>query len=189
MKLTHLLLTALLALLLFPQPLLAKDEAAAAKAKAGAVVGEPAPQPLGLGPDGEPLTVAQYQGKLLVVSFWASWCGPCLNELPVLDAIQRKVGTKQLAVVAVNIEERDTYRRIRRQLGNKLALTLAHDHGERALPAWGEGGIPYLLFIDPAGRVHAKYRGYGESTLSQIVADLNELLAAQAAALRSAEGG
>jgi thiol-disulfide isomerase/thioredoxin len=153
----------------------------------GPAVGDAAPQALGRGPDGDALTVSQYQGRVLVVSFWASWCGPCLNELPVLDAIQRKVGERQLAVVAVNIEDRDVFKRVRRALGGKLAITLAHDLGERAFPAWGEGGIPYLLLVDPAGRVHAKYRGYGDGTLQQIVADLNQLLAAQAKELATAE--
>jgi thiol-disulfide isomerase/thioredoxin len=138
--------------------------------------GDAAPQPLGLGPDGELLTVEQFRGKVLVVSFWASWCGPCLKELPILDNVQRKLGDK-VAVVAVNIEERDVFRRLKRVLGDKLALTLSHDARGSVFPTWGKGGIPYLLILNPEGRIHSRYRGYGESTLTDIVADLNELLA------------
>lgn len=137
--------------------------------------GDAAPQPLGLGPDGEFLKTEQFRGKVLVVSFWASWCGPCLRELPILDNVQRKLG-ERVAVVAVNIEEREVFRRVKRALGDKLALTLSHDARGGVFPTWGKGGIPYLLIVNPEGRVHARYRGYGESTLDAIVADLNALL-------------
>lgn len=143
--------------------------------KDGVQPGQPAPQPLGVGPDGDGLRVEQFKGKVLVVSFWASWCGPCLKELPILDNVARKLGDR-VSVVSINIEDRDTYRAIRRRLGDKLALTLSHDRNGGVFPIWGKGGIPYLLIINQQGVVHARYRGYGESTLDEIVADLNTLL-------------
>lgn len=164
-----------------------KESIATPSSKAqGVVVGEPAPQPLGLGPTGEALTVSQYRGKVLVVSFWASWCAPCLKELPVLDAIQRKVGSERLAVVMLNIEDCDVYRNIRRRLGDAVSLTLAHDRSGSVFPLWGKGGIPYMVILDPQGRVHAKYRGYGDAMLDGILEDLNELLVAQAGSAQAA---
>ncbi len=159
---------------------------AAQAAPDGAQVGRPPPQELELAADGTALSLDQFKGKVVVVTFWASWCGPCMRELPILDNVQRKVSKDRLVVVAVNIQDRQAFRAIKRALADKLALTIAHDSDETVFTAWGRGGIPYLLMIDAQGKLHTKYRGYGESSLDHIVADLNALLALQAAAAPSA---
>ncbi|MFY8061520.1 MAG: TlpA family protein disulfide reductase, partial [Arenimonas sp.] len=62
--------------------------------------GQPAPNLLGKDVKGNPVTVDAFRGKVLVVTFWASWCGPCRKELPALNALQNAVGTELIQVVA-----------------------------------------------------------------------------------------
>ncbi|MCB1577796.1 MAG: TlpA family protein disulfide reductase, partial [Xanthomonadales bacterium] len=80
-------------------------------AQAASLVGSPAPDALGIDKDNQAIHVSDYRGKVVVLTFWASWCGYCLKELPVLENLQRKVGSEQIAVVAINTDrDHDKYR-------------------------------------------------------------------------------
>src|SRR5258708_37945252 len=65
-------------------------------------VGDRVPDDLGRDAAGNRVHLSDYRGKLVIVSFWASWCGPCRKELPVLAAIQKKGTRDKIAIFAVN---------------------------------------------------------------------------------------
>jgi thiol-disulfide isomerase/thioredoxin len=159
---------ALLALLSLPGP------AAEDGKQPGA--GEVAPLPLGRTRDGDALETTQFKGKVLVVTFWASWCGPCLRELPILEGLQ--VAAKdRVRVVAINIEERDVFRRFSGRLP-PLTLQIAHDLNKRASTAYGVKGIPHMVIIGRDGVIVSKHVGYGEDSLTHILEDVNQALRA-----------
>lgn len=56
------------------------------------------------GPGGEPLDMDDFAGKTLLVNLWATWCGPCREEMPALNALQKEMGGERFEVVAVNID-------------------------------------------------------------------------------------
>lgn len=149
---------------------------AADETGAPVVPGDVPPPRLGITRDGDPVETTQFTGKVLVVTFWASWCGPCLQELPMLEGIQRVAGKDRVQVVAVNIEERDTFRRVHSRLST-LSLLLAHDYNKASREAYGVKGIPHMLIIGRDGRVLKMHRGYGEKSLDAIIAEINAALA------------
>lgn len=59
------------------------------------------------GPDGVPTSLSALRGRVLLVNLWATWCPPCLKEMPALDALQGTLGGKDFAVVAINIDTRN----------------------------------------------------------------------------------
>jgi thiol-disulfide isomerase/thioredoxin len=138
--------------------------------------GDTPPPSLGTNLEGDDVDTGRYAGKVLVVTFWASWCAPCRKELPMLEGIQQAAGKDKVQVVAINIEDRDVYRKLARRLGS-LNLSVNHDTGKRSSEAYGVNGIPHLVLIGRDGKVIAVHRGYSEASLDSIIAEINRALA------------
>lgn len=60
-----------------------------------------------LNEEGQPTTLADFEGKSILVNFWATWCGPCREEMPALDALSAKFGGEEFAVVTINLDVGD----------------------------------------------------------------------------------
>lgn len=59
------------------------------------------------GPDGKPVRISDFKGKTLLVNLWATWCAPCREEMPALDALETKKGSDKFEVVTINIDTGD----------------------------------------------------------------------------------
>ena len=142
--------------------------------------GDTPPQLLGVNIDGEEIDAGKFVGKVLVVTFWASWCGPCKKELPILEGIQR-AAKDSVKVVAINIEDRDQFRKVAKALST-LALQITHDYRKKSSDAYGVHGVPHLVLIGRDGKVINVHRGYSEASVDSIIAEINGALAAPAPA-------
>ncbi|HEY4528910.1 MAG TPA: TlpA disulfide reductase family protein [Luteimonas sp.] len=151
-------------------------------------VGEIPPFDLGTRFGGDAIDLRDYRGKVVILTFWASWCGPCLKELPILGRFQEAVGRDALEVIAVNHKEsrRDFLGLVR---GNReLRLTWVLDERGRINDSYGVRALPNMFIIDREGRVAAVHRGYSEATLPRIIEDVMSVLPADVLA-RPAAGG
>ena len=149
---------------------------AASCARAGELkVGDLPPDELGRDASGTRVHLSEYRGKLVIVSFWASWCGPCRKELPVLAAIQQQATREKIAVFAVNWQEgEDQFRAIRRALKD-TGLTLVSDESGHFGRKYGVKGIPHMVIIGRDGRIAAVHVGYGEGEIPVLVDEINTL--------------
>ena len=140
--------------------------------------GEAAPDvALGMTASGDAAKVADYPGKVVVVSFWASWCAPCRKELPILEGLQRE-GKGSIQVIAVNIEDHDVFEKAAKLLG-ALHVLLVNDRSNRSQRAYKVKGIPHMVIIGRDGRILSVHEGYGEAALDGIVDEINRALAAK----------
>ena len=152
---------------------------ASANAGTRPVQGDLPPPYLGKDAHGDAVNVENLRGKVVIVTFWATWCGYCMKELPILGNLQQLAGNSQLQVVAVSHQEsKDVFRQVRRRLDNlKLGLILTDDSDNSISRTYGVNGIPHMVMIGRDGRIAQVYRGYDESLLDDIVKNINRLLA------------
>lgn len=140
-------------------------------------VGEVPPPMLGkLHGSGKQVDLADYRGKVVIVTFWASWCGPCRRELPVLAHFQKVVGRDALQVIAINANEpRQDFLGVLRANRN-LQLDYIHDKGDMAGDQYGVQSLPNMFVVGRDGRIAYVHRGYSEEMLEGFIAEILGLL-------------
>lgn len=136
--------------------------------------GDVAPDYVGRLADGTDVTISDHAGKAIVLSFWATWCPYCLQELPILNASQVSPARNSIQVIAVNTEERDVFQAAFRALGSSQALKLAYDPTSSAQHACGVKGISHMDIIGKDGNIIRVYRGYDAASLPRMIADINQ---------------
>ena len=108
--------------------------------------------------DGEPVRLADYAGRPVLVNFWASWCLPCVEEFPVLAEALETHADIGLAVIGIVYRDRSE---AARAFGNQLGATwpLVMDPGERVARAYGVFGPPESWLVGPDGIVVSRHIG------------------------------
>jgi len=103
-------------------------------------------------------TLAKYQGQVVLLNFWATWCSPCRREMPDLEAVYRKYRDEGFVVVAVNVAESDE---AISSFVSKLELTfpIFSDSERKAGNAYGIRVLPTTLFINREGQVVTRTQG------------------------------
>jgi thiol-disulfide isomerase/thioredoxin len=105
------------------------------------------------GVDGRVHRLADYRGKVVLVNFWASWCGPCREEMPSLERLRRSLRGDPFVVLTVNEgESAQTVREFAKETRLGTVLLLDRDGG--AARAWGARALPSSFVVGPDGRIH-----------------------------------
>ncbi|MEL4181460.1 TlpA disulfide reductase family protein [Roseateles sp. PN1] len=131
-------------------------------------LGEKAPNELGRAKNGDLVRIPDSPAQVHAVTFWASWCGPCQVELPMLEKLQRVLGPDKLRVIAVNIEDRDVFRKVTRDMAD-WKMTLSNDPYKTAQKTYKGGPIPHLTIIGRDGMVKKVFIGYSGDELKTVV--------------------
>jgi peroxiredoxin len=127
---------------------------------------------------GEKVRLSSEQGKLVFLTFWASWCPPCRQELPILENVQRKLGKDKIMVYAVSFRDREeSLYQIRKLAKAKdWQISLLEDANGRIADHYGIEAIPHLFIIGRDGKILAVHTGYGKGSIDELVADINAAL-------------
>ena len=112
-------------------------------------------------PDGAPLAVASWRGKPLLVNFWATWCPPCVEELPLLNAFYREQQARGWQVVGVAIDQPSAVRRFTQNLPLAFPVAMGGLQGTELSKALGNasGGLPFSVAFNARGGVAERKLG------------------------------
>jgi cytochrome c biogenesis protein CcmG/thiol:disulfide interchange protein DsbE len=101
---------------------------------------------------GGELSIADLEGKAVVVNFWASWCVPCRDEAPVLEQTYKRYRGQGLVVLGIDVNDfREDARRFMRKYG--LTYPMVYDGKGSTVGKWGVRGFPETFFVDRTGKL------------------------------------
>lgn len=136
-------------------------------------VGDVAPDFTRADVSGKQVQLSKYQGRLVLLNFWASWCGPCREEMPLFSKWQREFGASRLQVIGVSMD--DDAGEMRKFLAAyPVNYPIVMGDAGFAGQFGGVLGLPLSYLIDARGRVVGRYQG--EVALAKMEAKVKELL-------------
>ena len=119
---------------------------------------------------GESASLADYRGKVVLLDFWATWCEPCIEEMPVLERVQRRFASREFSVVGVNAEGRGTVdaSRIGAFLKSRGASYPSFVDDGSIITQYDVSQIPFMVLVDREGKIRRVYTGgMPEQTLAK----------------------
>jgi len=124
---------------------------------------------------GKSVTPADYAGKTLLINFWATWCSPCREEMPMLMDLQREHGPDGLQVVGIALDDAQTASNFVETFGITYPILLGMEDVFTTSMAYGneEGVLPYSVLVDKTGVVRWQYAGIiKHEQISSLLSDL-----------------
>ena len=108
---------------------------------------------------GKPLSLSEYKGKVVMLNFWASWCVPCKQEMPLLETIQKKYSKLGFTLIGVNVEPDS---KAANAVLQKIPVTfpIVYDTESKVSQAYQVSGMPSTVIIDRKGQVRMLHQGY-----------------------------
>ena len=128
--------------------------------------------------DGKRHFISEFKGKLLIINFWATWCKPCVKELPQLDKLPDIIGEDEIKVIAISIDSAIDVNKISKFI-EKLELSHIKAYQDKELESYTKikiFGIPTSIIVDKNLQAHYKISGYIDWSNLEIISFINNLL-------------
>jgi thiol-disulfide isomerase/thioredoxin len=118
------------------------------------------------------LTLSEFRGRIVIVDFWASWCGPCKRSLPQLSLLSSQY--KDVTVLAVNIDDdrRNGVDFLRR---SRIQLIALYDEKKSVVAAYDVSAMPSAFVVDRKGVVRFVHVGYSDVDIQELKRQIEEL--------------
>ena len=134
-------------------------------------IGRPAPE-FTVTDGARSIDLSHYRGQVVVLNFWASWCAPCLEELPTLEALQQQLPRVQIIAISTD-DDRAAYQRF--LVDHGVTLLTVRDAAQRSNSLYGTFRFPETYVIDQRGLIRRKFVGPQDWTSPEIVGYLRKL--------------
>ena len=117
--------------------------------------------------NGKPVSLAEAKGKIVLLNFWATWCGPCRAEIPDLVDLQKRYADKfEIIALATDEDDPDEVRRFVLQSGINYRVAMSSDEVRRDYG--GIAALPTSFVIDPQGRIVQKHVGLNDPSIYEL---------------------
>jgi len=124
---------------------------------------------------GENVRLAEQRGQVVMLNFWASWCGPCRQEMPLLDGISKKYGKMGFVLYGVNVEEDNTAaKKMLKDLG--VSFPILFDTESKLSGLYNVEAMPTSVIIDKKGNIRYIDRGYKAGDENKYKEQIMELI-------------
>ncbi len=146
-------------------------------ANAGEKAGVPAPQFAGKSPEGKAVKLSDYRGKVVLLDFWASWCGPCREEMPFLVDFYQDNQKSDFQTIAVNLDDKaENVRNFLSKFYIPPGFLVLVDREKEIPQLFDIKAMPTTIFIDKKGVPRFRHNGFKASYKEQFQKELSELL-------------
>jgi len=120
-------------------------------------------------------SVSEWDGKIVVLNFWATWCPPCLHEIPMFIELQSRYGARGVQFLGVAIDDPEKVRTFAEDVGLNYPTLHGQMEAIEIMGAYGNntGGLPFTVFIDASGAIVARHPGVlDEDTVTALLDEL-----------------
>ena len=124
---------------------------------------------------GKNLKLSEFRGDVVMINFWATWCGPCRQEMPQLNELYSRYRKAGFHVLAVNVDN-DAAKAAAMAKRLHISFPVLFDKGKKVSKLFNIDAMPSTLFIDRDGRVRYVHRGYRPGVEKKYQAHIRELL-------------
>lgn len=125
--------------------------------------------------NGNNLRLSEHRGQVVMINFWASWCGPCRQEMPVLDELQQRYSKAGFTVLGVNVEQ-DSGQAVQLLQGMNLSFPILFDPKSVVSKLYDVRAMPSTVMIDRDGNMRYLHRGYKPGYEDQYREQIKELI-------------
>jgi thiol-disulfide isomerase/thioredoxin len=124
---------------------------------------------------GKPLNLSDLKGQIVLVNFWASWCGPCRKEMPVLEQLNKQYRAKGVTLVGVNVEP-DTAAAVDWLKATPVSFPILFDTDSKVSKLYQVEGMPNTVILDRTGKVRYIHRGYSPGAENEYLDQIRALI-------------
>jgi peroxiredoxin len=137
--------------------------------------GAPAPQFTLGARGGRDVSLTQYHGQVVMINFWASWCGPCRQEMPLLESIYKKYHKLGFTLLGVNVEPdsqaADEWLKV-----TPVTFPILYDKESKVSQLYEVAGMPSTVIIDRSGKLRVLHRGYKPGDENEYLDSIRSLI-------------